>query len=122
MQRSILTSTTEAEYQALAYAGKEAIWIQALLEQLGRVQYSGGPATLYGDNQGAIALVKNPEFHARTKHIDVAAHYTRELVEDGRLTIEYIPTASMLADCLTKPLKPVQRNRNVEGLGLQPWT
>ena len=106
MQRSISTSTIEAEYHALAYAGKEAVWIRRFLQQLG--QEPLGPTTIYGDNQGAIALVRNPEFHARTKHIDVNAHHIRELAEDQAVTVQYTPTDQMLADCLTKPLKVVQ--------------
>ena len=119
MQRSISTSTTEAEYHALAYAGKEAAWIWSLLQQL--TQQPHGPTVLYGDNQGAIALVGNPEFHARTKHIDVAAHYIRELAEDQKVKVQYIPTDQMLADCLTKPLKVVQHQQLVKGMGLQDW-
>jgi hypothetical protein len=119
MQRSVSTSTTEAEYHALAYAGKEAVWIRSFLQQLG--QEPSGPTTIYGDNQGAIVLVKNPEFHARTKHIDVSAHYIRELAEDEEVTVQYMPTDQMLADCLTKPLKAIQHQRNVEGIGIQEW-
>jgi hypothetical protein len=119
MQRSVSTSTTEAEYHALAYAGKEAVWIRMFLEQLG--QQLNGPTIIYGDNQGAIALVENPEFHARTKHIDVSAHYIRELVEDQMVKVQYIPTDQMLADCLTKPLKTVQHQRNLSAIGIQDW-
>jgi hypothetical protein len=119
MQRSISTSTTEAEYHALAYAGKEAVWIRSLLQQLGRQVLQS--TMLYGDNQGAIALVGNPEFHARTKHIDVSAHYIRELAEDQMVDVQYMPTDQMLADCLTKPLKTVQHQRNVQGIGIQDW-
>ena len=55
-----------------------------------------------------IALVENPEFHARTKHIDVSAHYIRELAEDQAVTVQYMLIDQMLADCLTKLLKVVQ--------------
>jgi len=119
MQRSVSTSTAEAEYHALAYAGKEAVWIRNLLQQLKQQQQE--PTILYGDNQGAIALVKNPEFHARTKHIDVSAHYIRELEEDQVVKVQYKATDEMLADCLTKPLKTVQHQRNVEAMGIQEW-
>jgi hypothetical protein len=119
MQRSVSTSTAEAEYHALAYAGKEAVWIRNLLEQLGATQDQ--PTTIYGDNQGALALAKNPEFHARTKHIDVSAHYIRELAEDHVIKLEYKPTSEMLADCLTKPLKAAQHQENVKGIGIQEW-
>ncbi|KAG2758352.1 hypothetical protein Pcac1_g29503 [Phytophthora cactorum] len=39
---------------------------------------------IYEDNQGSIALAKNPEFHKRTKHIDIRYHFVREKVEDGK--------------------------------------
>ena len=116
LQRSVSTSTTEAEYHALSYASKEAVWIASFLQQIGRPVR--GPVPVYSDNEGAIALVKNPEFHARTKHIDVSVHYVRELAEDGKVNIQHTPTESMLADCLTKPLKAVQHMRNMEGIGL----
>lgn len=115
IQRSVTTSTTEAEYHALAYAAKEAVWLQNLLGQL-KVQ--GNKSTLlYGDNNGSIALVQNPLFHAKTKHIDVSVHYTRELYKQGKIKLEYIPTSQMLADCLTKPLKKAQHQRALEGIG-----
>jgi hypothetical protein len=117
MQRSVLTSTAKAEYYALAYAGKEAVWIRSLLGQLGFAQDQ--PTTIYGDNQGALALAENPEFHARTKHIDVSAHYIRQLIEDHIVKLEYKPTDEMLADCLTKPLKAAQYQGNVKGIGIQ---
>jgi hypothetical protein len=30
---------------------------------------------IYYDNQGAIVLAKNPQFHARTKHINIQHHF-----------------------------------------------
>ena len=73
---------------------------------------------IYGDNQGALRLVGNPEFHAKSKHIDVQYHYTRELLEGGVIDLEYTPTAEMAADCLTKPLKKAQLEANLNALGL----
>jgi hypothetical protein len=119
MQRSVSTSTAEAEYHALAYASKEAVWIRNLLGQLGFTQDQ--PTTIFGDNQGALALAENPEFHARTKHIDVSTHYVRELVEDQIVKLEYKQTDEMLADCLTKPLKAARHQKNAKGIGIQEW-
>jgi hypothetical protein len=59
---------------------------------------------MLGDNQGAIALTKNPHLHERSKHIDVCYHYVRDLVERGKLDVAYVPTADMVADGMTKPL------------------
>jgi hypothetical protein len=112
--------TTEAEYVGLCNAGKEAVWIQNLLQQVGRQGYAGDTqaTVLYGDNQGALRLVANLEFHARSKHIDVQYHYIRELVENGTVKLEYIRTAEMAVDCLTKPLKKAQYQVNLNMLGM----
>ena len=71
---------------------------------------------LYGDNKGAIALIKNPEFYAKTKHIDVAVHYVRELFEDNQIQLEFTPTTDMVADLLTKPLGKQRHQQLVEKL------
>ena len=59
---------------------------------------------IFGDNQGAIALAKNPQFHARTKHIDLQHHWVREKQAEGKIDMRYIPTDKQVADGLTKAL------------------
>ena len=58
---------------------------------------------MYEDNQGAIALAKNPVNRQRCKHIDIKYHFIRENVNNGRFILEYCPTGQMIADVLTKP-------------------
>lgn len=61
----------------------------------------------YEDNQGAIALSKNPVCRQRSKHGDIKYHFVRSAHTEGKISIEYCPTADMVADVLTKPvLKP----------------
>lgn len=60
--------------------------------------------TLFGDNMSAIRLIKNPEFHKRTKHIDVMYHFIREKFNEGFFNLNYIPTGDQVADVLTKAL------------------
>ena len=62
----------------------------------------------FEDNQGSIALAKNPQYHKRTKHIDIRYHFVREKVEDGQVILEYISTLDMLADIMTKPIPAAQ--------------
>ena len=64
---------------------------------------SSQPIVMMEDNQGAIALAKNPIAHSRTKHIDIRFHFIREAQENGLIQIKYCPTEEMLADLLTKP-------------------
>ena len=75
-QQRVSLSTTEAEFVAMCESTKELIWMRRLLASVGCEQT--GPSTLYCDNQGAIKLVHNPEFHRRTKHIDVKYHFIRQ--------------------------------------------
>ena len=39
---------------------------------------------VYEDNQGAIALAKNPEFHKRNKHIGIRHHFVREELKTAK--------------------------------------
>jgi hypothetical protein len=95
-------STTESEYIAAATASKEAIWLRTLLNEIGHP--CNKPTTLYVDNQCSIRLVRNPEFHKRTKHIDVKYHYIRERVENREIEVTFVPTEAQLADIFTKAL------------------
>jgi hypothetical protein len=56
------------------------------------------------ENQGSIALLKILVFHDRSEHIDIQYPYARELIRNGRITPNHVPTADMLADLLTKSL------------------
>jgi hypothetical protein len=101
-QRTVALSSTEAEYMSLSEACREVTYLRLLLSELRHVQR--GATTIYEDNQGAIALTKNPEHHARNKHIDMRHHFCRDMVQNGAVAVVYMPTASMPADALTKAL------------------
>ena len=70
------------------------------------------------DNQGAIALAKNPVHHVRTKHIEVQHHFVREKVEKGTITLEYCPTEDMLADVMTKAFARDRHERLMRATGI----
>jgi hypothetical protein len=116
-QPCVALSTTEAEFVAAAEATKEAVWFQQLLSELG---IDGRSTTLYCDNQSAIALVNNPTFHQRTKHIDVRLFYIRELQEKKTINVVYINTEQQLADILTKPLAVPRFEKLRDALGVVP--
>jgi hypothetical protein len=118
-QPTVALSTTEAEYMALCQAIREASWLRQLLTELGAYQ-GNGPIKVHVDNKSAIALGKNPEFHKRSKHIDVQYHYVQEQVQNGRIITPYLPTAHMIADGLTKALSPELHQRLVSHCKLNP--
>jgi hypothetical protein len=115
-QKTVSQSSCEAEYVAASEASKEAIWLRALLSGLG---FTPSSATgLLCDNNGAIALSKDPTFHSKVKHVDVRWHFIRERVADEHLCISYVNTADNVADAFTKalPPKPFERLRGFMGL------
>lgn len=117
-QATVAQSTTEAEYMAVSSAAREAMWLRQLLADL-RISVPL-PITLYSDNQGGIALTKNPVLHQRTKHVDIKHHYIRELVEANTINLTYISTADMLADVLTKALPRDKHEQCCSELGVRP--
>lgn len=101
-QRTVALSTTEAEYMAVCEAVKEAIWLKQLLHDNGYPYEE--PTMIKVDNQSAIKLIRNPEFHKRSKHMDVRYHFVREKYVNKDIDIEYVFSQEQLADILTKPL------------------
>jgi len=120
-QQTIALSTAEAEYLSGTQATKEAIWLQQFLAAIGvrKETLYGYPAWLYGDNQSANALANNPEYHSKTKHIHGRQRFITEMVEQGAVTVIYMPTKDMIADMLTKALPQGQYRKFMRVLGLR---
>lgn len=116
-QPTVALSTAEAEYIALCSVTQETVWLQKLMEDL-IIKSEPKPMIIYEDNQGAIAMAKNPVGHKRTKHIDIKFHFVREKVQEGALLLQYCTTKEMLADILTKPLPKGQFEYLRSKLGL----
>ena len=101
-QSSVALSSTKAKYIARAHTAKEVIWPRHLLAEIGL--HDDNPTTLLMDNQSAIAIAKNPQFHNRTKHIEVHHHFLHHKVKKEEMELEYIPMNEQVADALTKGL------------------
>jgi hypothetical protein len=61
-QPMIALSSTKAEYMATMHAGKEATYLDHLLNNSDIS--SQKPITIFADNQSALAIAENPIFHA----------------------------------------------------------
>ena len=147
-QDIVTLSTTEAEYIALTEASKEVIWMRRLLREIETRdieshstdirQYHNDstmqwdppedtrpppslslPTTICVDNQGALKLTDNPQFHNRTKHIDIRYHFVRDTLAAGEITLQCLPTAEIVADVLTKPLPRDKHEQHSGAMGLQ---
>ena len=103
---TVALSSSEAEYQAMAAAVQEALYLKQLLQVLGIQQKH--PIAIGEDNQSFIKLCQNPVMHKRSKHIEKKIHFSRDKTEDGTISIHYVPTDKMVANIFTKSL-PVSK-------------
>jgi hypothetical protein len=85
----------------LTNEAKEAIWIKQMLIELER---SSNIPLIFCDNKSSISLATNPNFHSRSKHIDIRHHFIREKIQNKDLIVQFIESQDMTADILTKGL------------------
>jgi hypothetical protein len=67
------------------------------------VEYSQA-VMIYENNQSVIVLVKNFQFHARIKHIDIQIHFIRKKVIEESIDLFDVFIDQMIADDLIKSL------------------
>nr|GEU43269.1 putative ribonuclease H-like domain-containing protein [Tanacetum cinerariifolium] len=77
-QTIVATSTTEAEYVAVARCCGQVLWIQNQMLDYG-LNFMN--TKIYIDNESTICIVKNPVFQSKTKHIEIRHHFIRDAYE-----------------------------------------
>ncbi|GJZ85961.1 ribonuclease H-like domain, reverse transcriptase, RNA-dependent DNA polymerase, partial [Tanacetum coccineum] len=87
-QATVALSSCESEFIAATAAATQALWLKRLLSKLTHTQEE--KITIQVDNKSAIALMKNPVFHGRSKHIDTKYHFIRECVEREDIQVEFL--------------------------------
>jgi hypothetical protein len=114
-QGTVALSTCEAEYMSMTLAIQESVFLKQLLSDMKGSDI--GPVVLYVDNQGAIALAKNPVHHQRSKHIDIKYHFIREKLQSNVVDVKYVPTEDNVSDIFTKPVlkNKLLRFANIRG-------
>ena len=70
------------------------------------------------NNQGAMKLADNPQFHNRTQHTDIRYHFVRNTLTAGEVTLHYLPAADMVVDVLTKSLLGDKQEKHSGAMGL----
>ncbi|MBW0516785.1 hypothetical protein O181_056500 [Austropuccinia psidii MF-1] len=116
-QEVVALSSTEAEYRSISTCCQDVCWLLELVSELGL----SVKASLSCDNQGALALLKNPLYQHRTRHIKLRLHWCRQLLEEGVIDVKYISTALMPANILTKSLCKGQHHDHCSALGLSSF-
>ena len=117
-QRTVTTSTTEAELLALSAAAKEAIWWKRFFQSIDlELDHE---LVLQCDNKQTVGALQKDSNLLRTKlrHIDIHNHWLRQEVRDARISVRWVPTTEMPADGLTKPLPRQRHEAFIRQLGL----
>jgi hypothetical protein len=117
-QHTVAFSTMEAEYMALSDATREAIARKQLFQEL-QIPSAIRPVPILCDSQSANDISDNPARYRQAKHIDVRYHAVRHYLHDGKITIDYIPSAYQPADMLTKALETIKHKRFCGMIGLR---
>ena len=100
-QRCVAISTADSEFYAASESSRDAIWLKAVLSEVG---VETGPIPIYCDNRSAISIIQDPGNHQKIKHIDIRYFFVREHQEQGRIKMESISGKEQTADILTKAL------------------
>jgi len=107
----------EAEYMALSDAAREALARKQLFGEL-RIPSASRPVPILTDSQTALEISDNPAKYRQAKHIDVRYHAVRHYIHDGKMQVDYIPSAYQPADIFTKALKNTKHQRFSRMIGL----
>ncbi|GKC23450.1 ribonuclease H-like domain, reverse transcriptase, RNA-dependent DNA polymerase [Tanacetum coccineum] len=105
-QATVALSSCESEFIATTAAATQALWLKRLLSRL--THSDEEKITILVDNKSAIALMKNPVFHGRSKHIDTKYHFIRECVGRDDIQVEFVSGDYQKADILTKALPKIR--------------
>lgn len=118
-QDTVADSTCESEYIAASEAAKEAIWIKNFLEDLGVVPSIQDQIEIFCDNEGAVALTKEPKDHGKSRHIDRKYHFVRHKVAEGKVIVKRISSEENPADPFTKILSKAKHDMHGERIGMR---
>jgi hypothetical protein len=117
-QDLIALSTLEAEYIACSEASREARWLLQLQRDIHGSPSDASPLPIYCDNQGALTHITTGVIKARTKHIDVCYHNSRDLHARKIVDYSYVHTNENAADILTKALTKEKHTKFTKAMGL----
>ena len=99
LMATVAASSMEAEYMGAYFLGQMLLYIRGLLQEVGLGLTRR--TLFFMDAMSAIQALKNPVYHARTKHVAVKWRWLAQHVETV-FELCHLRTTDMTADLLTK--------------------
>jgi hypothetical protein len=118
-QNTVETSTFGSEFVAMRIAKEMIVALRYKLRMFGIP--IGGPANVYGDNEGVVKNTSIPESTLHKKHLSIAYHAVREAVAAGIMRVGKEDTSTNLSDLFTKCLPQARREKLLGRILYGPW-
>ena len=117
-QRTVTTSSTEAELLSLSGAARETIWWTRFFKAIDFDTEQN--VTIGCDNLMAIRLMikEGQKLDTKLRHVDIHRHWLRQEVQRGAIKLRYVKTEEMPADGMTKSLPSQKHELFIKQLGL----
>ena len=96
--KRVTRSTLASEILAISHICDLVLYIQELLEELTKVKI---PITVYTDSKSDVDALSVTKVLAE-KRLTREVTYLRNIVQEGKMQLRWIPTALQVADALTK--------------------
>ena len=113
-QKTVALSSTEAEFYALSEAGKLALYIRSILNELHIPQEAA--TAIYEDNQGCLFMAAAKKPTKKTRHVEIRHYALLDWIDQDLLEIKKIHTHDNCSDTLTKPLAKTLFYRHTDTL------
>ncbi len=108
--KSVVLSSTEAEYIGVSEVVKELKFVIQLLETIDiKIEL---PIKVQVDNVGAMWLANNYSSGERTRYIDIRAHFVKGFVVDGVIELIFVMSQHNDSDLFTKNLPSAAYQRH----------
>jgi hypothetical protein len=118
-QKTVTTSTTEAELLALSHAARQSYWMKRLFKF---IRFDPGyQEVIKCDNKQTIDLLtrERSTFQTKLRHVDIHRLWIRQEVQANRLRIEWLKSSNLPADGLTKALSRQKHETFVRQIGME---
>ena len=112
-QKMVSKDSTEGELVGLTDKVDGVMSLSEFMEEQG---HELDPPVIFQDNQSTISLVTKGGGKSRSKHLRTRQYRMKELIDNGNIVVEYLPTGSMIADVMSKPLQGTLLNFMIKKL------
>ena len=120
-QHTVTCSTMEAEYISYFEASSYALWLKKFISGFEFMDSISKPLKIYYDNSVADSFSNDSKMSNANKHIDIKYLVMNERISSHQVSIDFIDTACMIADLLTKSLIPKIFKEHVKVMDIYHW-